>query len=115
MNRKEGTMEEADYIQLQTLLAKFRVVVMKEYGSKDTLPKIREKDLQIIRRIDYLRNNTILNLYGGNMRQKTIIDKKTITTLNCRTKTRKNYYKKKKIKNKLNRKNKFGKAGGYYV
>lgn len=61
-------MEEEDYIQLQTLLAKFRVVAMKEYGAKDTPPKTREKDLQIIRKIDYLRNNTILSLYGGNVR-----------------------------------------------
>ena len=63
-------MEEADYIQLQTLLAKFRVVAMKEYGAEGTPTKTREKDLQIIRRIDYLRNNTILNLYGGNVRWK---------------------------------------------
>lgn len=61
-------MEEEDYIQLHTLLAKFRVVAMKEYGAEGTPAKTREKDLQIIRRIDYLRNNTILNLYGGNVR-----------------------------------------------
>ena len=60
-------MEEDDYISLQTLLAKFRVVAMKEMGHPDTPTKIREKDLKIIRHIDYLRNNTILNLYGGNM------------------------------------------------
>lgn len=58
-------MEEEDYINLQTLLAKFRVAAMKEYGDANTPQKIREKDLQIIRKIDYLRNNTILNLYGG--------------------------------------------------
>ncbi len=34
-------MEEADYIQLHTLLAKFRVVAMKEYGSEDTPVKTR--------------------------------------------------------------------------
>lgn len=61
-------MEEEDYIQLQTLLAKFRVAAMKEMGAEDTPQKVREKDLQIIRRIDYLRNNTILNIYGGTMR-----------------------------------------------
>jgi hypothetical protein len=60
-------MEEEDYIQLQTLLAKFRVVAMKEMGAEDTPTKIKEKDLKIIRHIDYLRNNTILNIYGGNM------------------------------------------------
>lgn len=61
-------MNEEDYIQLQTLLAKFRVVAMKEYGSENTSTKTKEKDLKIIRKIDYLRNNTILNLYGGNVR-----------------------------------------------
>lgn len=61
-------MEEEEYIQLQTLLAKFRVVAMKEMGASDTPTKIREKDLKIIRNIDYLRNNTILNLYGGTVR-----------------------------------------------
>ncbi len=61
-------MEEEDYIQLQTLLAKFRVAAMKEYGSENTSTKTKEKDLKIIRKIDYLRNNTILNLYGGTIR-----------------------------------------------
>lgn len=61
-------MEEEEYIQLQTLLAKFRVAAMKEMGAVDTPTKIREKDLKIIRHIDFLRNNTILNLYGGTIR-----------------------------------------------
>lgn len=61
-------MEEEDYISLQTLLAKFRVAAMKEYGAEDTPTDIRQKDLRIIRNIDYLRNNTILNIYGGTMR-----------------------------------------------
>lgn len=61
-------MEEADYIQLNTLLAKFRVVEMKEYGAKDKPQKVREKSLKIIRNIDFLRNNTPINLYGGNVR-----------------------------------------------
>ena len=61
-------MNEEDYIELQTLLAKFRIAAMKEYGAEDTPSNIRQKDLKIIRNIDYLRNNTILNIYGGNMR-----------------------------------------------
>lgn len=61
-------MSEEEYINLQTLLAKFRVVAMKEYGAPETSTKTREKDLKIIRNIDYLRNNTILELYGGNVR-----------------------------------------------
>lgn len=61
-------MEEQDYIELQTLLSKLRVAAMKEMGDKDTTTEIRQKDLQIIRRIDYLRNNVILKLNGGNTR-----------------------------------------------
>lgn len=61
-------MEEDEYIQLQTLLAKFRIVAMKEMGDAKTTTKTREKDLKIIRHIDYLRNNTILNLYGENVK-----------------------------------------------
>lgn len=61
-------MDENEYIELQTLLAKFRVAAMKEMGASDTPTKIREKDLKIIRYIDFLRNNTILNLYGGTIR-----------------------------------------------
>lgn len=61
-------MEEDEYIQLQTLLAKFRIVAMKEMGDSKTSTKTREKDLKIIRHIDYLRNNTILNLYGENVK-----------------------------------------------
>lgn len=63
-------MEEDEYIQLQTLLAKFRIVAMKEMGDAKTSIKTREKDLKIIRHIDYLRNNTILNLYGENVKWK---------------------------------------------
>ncbi len=61
-------MEEDEYIELQTLLAKFRIVAMKEMGDAKTTTKTREKDLKIIRHIDYLRNNTILNLYGENVK-----------------------------------------------
>ena len=61
-------MGEDEYIQLQTLLAKFRIVAMKEMGDTKTSTKTREKDLKIIRHIDYQRNNTILNLYGENVK-----------------------------------------------
>ena len=61
-------MDEEDYITLQTLLAKFRIAAMKEYGAENTPTDVRQKDLKIIRNIDYLRNNTILNIYGGTMR-----------------------------------------------
>lgn len=48
-------MEEDEYIQLQTLLVKFRIVAMKEMGDTKTTTKTREKDLKIIRHIDYLK------------------------------------------------------------
>ena len=40
----------------------------EEMGDTKTSIKTREKDLKIIRHIDYLRNNTILNLYGENVK-----------------------------------------------
>ena len=55
-------MNEEDYILLQTLLAKLRIVAMKEYGDVRVSTKIREKDLQIIRKVDYLRNNITVKL-----------------------------------------------------
>lgn len=58
-------MSEEDYKKLQILLVKFRAETMKEYGNPAIQTKKREKDLKIIRNIDYLRNNTILKEYGG--------------------------------------------------
>lgn len=58
-------MNADDYINLQTLLAKLRVETMKEYGNLDVDATTRQRDLRVIRNIDYIRNNTILNLYGG--------------------------------------------------
>ena len=55
-------MNEEDYILLQTLLAKLRIVAMKEYGDVRVNTKAREKDLKIIRKVDWLRNNIIVNL-----------------------------------------------------
>lgn len=58
-------MEEQDYIDLQTLLAKSRVACLKEISDPNIDPKFRDKDMKIIRYVDYLRNNTILYIYGG--------------------------------------------------
>ena len=65
-------MNEEDYILLQTLLAKLRIVAMKEYGDVRVSTKTREKDLQIIRKVDYLRNNITVKLdysHTGNDRK----------------------------------------------
>lgn len=58
-------MEDKDYIELQTLLAKLRVAALKEISNPDVPSKTRDKDMKIIRYIDWLRNNTILYIYGG--------------------------------------------------
>ena len=50
-------MDEDDYIELQTLLLKLRVVYLKEISNPNTKTKVMEKDMQIIRKIDYLRKN----------------------------------------------------------
>ncbi len=55
-------MKEKDYITLQTLLAKLRVEAMKEMGNTNNTTKVREKSLRIIRNIDYLRNNAMLDI-----------------------------------------------------
>lgn len=58
-------MEEQDYINLQTLLAKLRVSCLKEISDPNIDSKIRDKDMKIIRYVDYLRNNIVLKVNGG--------------------------------------------------
>lgn len=55
-------MNPEDYVLLQTLLAKARVVSLKIYGDKNTKSEYREKNLKIVRNIDYLRKNIEVNL-----------------------------------------------------
>lgn len=49
---------EEDYIQLQTLLAKFRVHLLKEISNPNLIQKYRDIDIRMIRSIDNLRKNT---------------------------------------------------------
>ena len=72
-------MKEKDYITLQTLLAKLRVEAMKEMGAADTPMKIREKDLRIIRNIDYLRNHAMLDIKDVQDGNERVVNIKTIT------------------------------------
>lgn len=68
-------MEEQDYIELDILLAKLRVVCLKNisqndgYTSDNELMEIRRKDnainLKIIRNINYIRTNMPLRLNDG--------------------------------------------------
>lgn len=55
-------MEEKDYIELQMLLAKLRVICLKEIGNKDLDPKEREKQFKLVRSIDNIRTKMPLNL-----------------------------------------------------
>lgn len=58
-------MEENDYIELNTLLAKLRVNCLKEIGNPDIDYKIREKNYKLIRNIDNIRNYMPLKLEDG--------------------------------------------------
>ena len=48
-------MEEQDYIELNTLLAKLRVVCFKEIGNLETTTPERERNLKLVRNIDNIR------------------------------------------------------------
>ena len=70
-------MEEQDYIKLDELLAKVRVVCLKSLSqneqyaeNKNAMKMIRkenEKNLKIIRNINYIRTNMPLQIDEGNM------------------------------------------------
>lgn len=86
-------MNEDDYVELQTLLAKLRVVAMKQMGHSDTPVKNREKALKIIRYIDFLKNNIIVDF---NKKQK--IDKLINEVAQTELKNKEKIVHKKKLK-----------------
>lgn len=51
-------MEEQDYIDLQNLLTKLRVHLLKEISNPNLIQKYRDIDIRMIRSIDNLRKNT---------------------------------------------------------
>lgn len=51
-------MEEQDYIDLQNLLTKLRVHLLKEISNPNLIQKYRDIDIKMIRSIDNLRRNT---------------------------------------------------------
>ena len=65
-------MDEKDYIELQTLLVKLRVAALKEISNPNLVPQFRDKDMKIIRYVDWLRNNTILRIYGGDENEQKV-------------------------------------------
>lgn len=58
-------MEEQDYIELNTLLAKLRVNCLKTIGNQDIDTSIREKNFKLIRNIDNIRNYMPLKVNEG--------------------------------------------------
>lgn len=79
-------MKEEDYIKLNTLLAKLRVECLKNLDN-NVIRKKREKNLKIIRSIDYIRKNIYLTQYYA---------KNTIFFKGEQISERKNYRKNKK-------------------
>ncbi len=65
-------MDEKDYIELQTLLVKLRVAVLKEISNPNLVSQCRDRDMKIIRYVDWLRNNTILQIYGGDNNEQEV-------------------------------------------
>lgn len=57
-------MEEDEYIQLQTLLSKLRVYLLKEISHSNLVQKYRDMDIKMIRSIDDLRKNAPVILKG---------------------------------------------------
>lgn len=53
-------MDEKDYIELQTLLVKLRVAALKEISNPNLVSQCRDRDMKIIRYVDWLRNNAII-------------------------------------------------------
>lgn len=59
-------MDEVDYIELQTLLAKLRVFCMKTIGDEQLKTVERERLYKLIRSIDKIRNQTPLIIENEN-------------------------------------------------
>ena len=58
-------MEEKEYIELNTLLAKLRVICLKEIGMPELTASDREKNYKLVRNIDYIRKKMPLKVGEG--------------------------------------------------
>lgn len=58
-------MEEQDYIELNTLLAKLRVYCLKEIGNPEITTSGREQNLKLVRNIDNIRKYAPLKVGEG--------------------------------------------------
>ena len=63
-------MDEQDYVDLQTLLAKLRVICLKEVGNPDISTTDRERNFKLIRNIDNIRNKMPLIIGDGTIEIK---------------------------------------------
>lgn len=55
-------MNEQDYVELNTLLAKLRIICFKEIGNPNTDVKEREKNYKLVRNIDNIRKQMPLKI-----------------------------------------------------
>ncbi len=55
-------MEEKEYIELNTLLAKLRVNCLKEVGKPELTSSERERNYKLVRNIDYIRRTMPLKV-----------------------------------------------------
>ena len=55
-------MNEQDYVELNTLLAKLRIICFKEIGNPNTDVKVREKNYKLVRNIDNIRKQMPLKI-----------------------------------------------------
>lgn len=55
-------MEENEYIELQNLLTKLRVEALKELSDRNIVTKCRDRDVKMIRYVDWLRANMFLKI-----------------------------------------------------
>ena len=55
-------MEEEDYIELNNLLVKYKVLCLKTYSNFKTDSKTREKSIKQVRYIDFIRKDMPLKL-----------------------------------------------------
>lgn len=57
-------MEEEEYIQLQTLLSKLRVNLLREISHPNLVQKYRDQDIKMLRCVDNLRKNIRVIIKG---------------------------------------------------
>ena len=55
-------MEEREYVELQNLLTKLRVVALKELSFNGIDSKYRNQLIKTVRKVDWLRNNVLIKI-----------------------------------------------------